>query len=194
MRAKDVLLEALSNYSGTVIFVSHDRYFIDRLATRVLEIENGALIAYEGNYEDYLRRKETLTAATAVNASASTSTPETPLPHSSHSEGWEATPPARHSGNTIVIEGGFEPSNGGPPKKEARRLNPIKQKQMEDRCKFLEEEIPRVESSIAHTDEQLSVYVSAAKTQRLADLAAGLRAQLAALTTEWEELTAQLES
>jgi ATPase subunit of ABC transporter with duplicated ATPase domains len=42
MRAKDVLLEALAAYSGTVIFVSHDRYFIDRLATRVLEIEGGA--------------------------------------------------------------------------------------------------------------------------------------------------------
>ena len=57
MRAKDVLLEAISGYSGTVVFVSHDRYFIDRLATRVLEIENGAITAYEGNYEDYLRRK-----------------------------------------------------------------------------------------------------------------------------------------
>ena len=56
MRAKDVLLEALASYSGTVIFVSHDRYFIDRLATRVLEIEGGAVTAYEGDYEDYLRR------------------------------------------------------------------------------------------------------------------------------------------
>ena len=62
MRAKDVLLEAISGYSGTVVFVSHDRYFIDRLATRVLEIESGAITAYEGNYEDYLRRKEALAA------------------------------------------------------------------------------------------------------------------------------------
>ena len=58
MRAKDVLLETLAGYGGTVVFVSHDRYFIDRLAMRVLEIENGAVVAYEGNYEDYLRRKE----------------------------------------------------------------------------------------------------------------------------------------
>ena len=47
---------------GTVVFVSHDRYFIDRLATRVLEIEGGAVTAYEGNYEDYLRRKEAVAA------------------------------------------------------------------------------------------------------------------------------------
>ena len=64
---------------------------------------------------------------------------------------------------------------------------------MEDRCAFLEEEIPRIEASIAHTEEQLGVYVSAAETQRLSDLAAELRKQLAALTAEWEELTIQLE-
>ncbi len=75
-----------------------------------------------------------------------------------------------------------------------RRLNPIKQKQMEERCAFLEEEVPRIEASIAHTEEQLSIYVSAAETQRLADLAGELREQLAAFTAEWEELTMQLES
>jgi ABC-type sulfate/molybdate transport systems ATPase subunit len=53
MRAKDVLLDALAAFSGTVVFVSHDRYFIDRLATRVLEVEGGAVTTYEGNYEDY---------------------------------------------------------------------------------------------------------------------------------------------
>src|SRR6202046_2828403 len=72
MRAKDVLLEAISGYSGTVVFVSHDRYFIDRLATRVLEIENGAITAYEGNYEDFLRRKAALAAAPAGETLPST--------------------------------------------------------------------------------------------------------------------------
>ncbi len=43
MRAKDVLLDALAAFTGTVVFVSHDRYFIDRLATRVLEVENGTV-------------------------------------------------------------------------------------------------------------------------------------------------------
>ncbi len=58
MRAKDVLLDALAAFSGTVVFVSHDRYFIDRLATRVLEVEGGTVTSHEGNYEDYLRWKE----------------------------------------------------------------------------------------------------------------------------------------
>src|SRR5216110_2674166 len=57
MRAKDVLLEALSKYTGTVVFVSHDRYFIDKLATRVFEIGDGRVEVYPGNYEDYRWRK-----------------------------------------------------------------------------------------------------------------------------------------
>ncbi len=58
MQAKDVLLESLQEFTGTVVFVSHDRYFIDKLATRIFEIENGELRDYPGNYEDYLRQKE----------------------------------------------------------------------------------------------------------------------------------------
>jgi ATP-binding cassette subfamily F protein 3 len=68
MRAKDVLLEALANYSGTVVFVSHDRYFIDKLATRVFEIEDGHVHVYPGNYEDYLWRKAGGQAAPATAA------------------------------------------------------------------------------------------------------------------------------
>ena len=64
---------------------------------------------------------------------------------------------------------------------------------MKDRCVFLEEEIPRIESGLAHTEEQLGIYVSAAETERLTKLAGELRGQLATLTAEWEELTAQLD-
>ena len=228
MRAKDVLLEAISGYSGTVVFVSHDRYFIDRLATRVLEIENGAITAYEGNYEDYLRRKEALATPAAQSSSsvvipsdAARSTVElkdlrlpfsapgssiakqsrertkyqgtaSAVPKDAINKEGALAPVALASKTTILIEGGYEgPDNA--PKKQARRLNPIKQKQMEERCAFLEEEIPRVEASIAHTEEQLGVYVSATETQRLAALAQELRAQLAAFTSEWEELMGQLD-
>src|SRR5215472_9912560 len=69
LRAKDVLLEAIAAFNGTVIFVSHDRYFIDRLATRVLEVEDGSVHTYEGNYEDYLRKKEELAAGLGTQTS-----------------------------------------------------------------------------------------------------------------------------
>ena len=63
LRAKDVLLDAVKKFSGTVIFVSHDRYFIDGAATRVFEVESGHVHVYPGNYEDYLYRKASVAAA-----------------------------------------------------------------------------------------------------------------------------------
>ena len=78
------------------------------------------------------------------------------------------------------------------PQDRPRRLNPIKQKQMEDRCAFLEEEIPRIEASIAHTEEQLGVYVSAAETERLSNWGRICEANWSP-DTEWEGLTMLLD-
>ncbi len=224
MRAKDVLLEAIAAFSGTVVFVSHDRYFIDRLATGVLEVEGGNVISYEGNYEDYLRRKEgdrcgTVNAANTALESRTQSSHDASLllsdaaasqrkaAHALYQGTTSVVPksspktngalaPAEPSGpgngapsNTFIIEGGYEAG----PKEKQRRLNPIKQKQMEERVAFLEEETPRIEAAIAHTEEQLGNYVSVAETARLTALAADLRNQMAALTAEWEELMGQLE-
>ena len=70
MRAKDVLLASLQEYSGTLVFVSHDRYFIDRLATRVFEVGDGQVQVYPGNYEDYLWRKSAQAAGESETFSA----------------------------------------------------------------------------------------------------------------------------
>ncbi len=82
MRAKDVLLESLEKYSGTVVFVSHDRYFIDKLATRIFEVGNGEVNVFPGNYEDYIWRKEgkqiDLTLPTNGHGAAN---PQTPIPN-----------------------------------------------------------------------------------------------------------------
>jgi ATP-binding cassette subfamily F protein 3 len=75
MRAKDVLLDALSKYNGTVVLVSHDRYFIDNLATRIFEIEDGHVHVYPGNYEDYLWRKQGGPDAVAQTIAAPASSP-----------------------------------------------------------------------------------------------------------------------
>jgi ATP-binding cassette subfamily F protein 3 len=176
MRAKDVLLDALAAFTGTVVFVSHDRYFIDRLATRVLEVEGGTVTSHEGNYEDYLRWKEAQ-AAGGVSAEAALKQPEATGVSIKESAAAE--------------NGEYAETDGA--KDRPRRLNPIKQKQMEERCAFLEEEVPRIEAAITHTEEQLGVYVSAAETQRLTTLAEELREQLTAHTAEWEELMVQLD-
>src|SRR5580700_2279351 len=71
LRAKDVLLEAIRNFTGTVLFVSHDRYFIDGLATRVFEVEDRRVHIYPGNYEYYLWRKQGGPEKVAVSISTS---------------------------------------------------------------------------------------------------------------------------
>jgi ATP-binding cassette subfamily F protein 3 len=191
MRAKDVLLEAIAAFSGTVVFVSHDRDFIDRLATRIIEVEGGAITCHEGNYEDYRRRKEALAAGIDSNDGHAAR----PSGNASSSSVTTASGSALYQGTTSVVpkDGQNEEGALAPESNRPRRLNPIKQKQMEERCAFLEEEVPRIEASIAHTEEQLGVYVSAEETQRLTTLAEDLHQQLAALTAEWEELMMQLE-
>ena len=190
MRAKDVLLDALAAFTGTVIFVSHDRYFIDRLATRVLEVEGGAVTSHEGNYEDYLRWKEAQTAGIGTNDGRSERL--SGKLDSVKGTGFSPYVQSADSSRALAPEGQTA-DNADAANNRPRRLNPIKQKQMEERCAFLEEETPRIEAAIAHTEEQLGIYVSAAETVRLTALAEDLRAQLTSLTAEWEELMGLLE-
>jgi ATP-binding cassette subfamily F protein 3 len=166
LRAKEVLLEAVRNFSGTVVFVSHDRYFIDALATKVLEVESGHVHVYPGNYEDYLQRKEGIVAAPTEVAS------------NGHKPVEAITQPAQIVPDTTV---------------KTRKLNPIKLKQMRERLTFVEEEIPRVEAAMAHTEGSLGNYTSVEETQRLTRLLEDLREQHATLNVEWEELMMQLE-
>jgi ATP-binding cassette subfamily F protein 3 len=68
--SKDVLLEALEDFGGTLLFVSHDRYFVDRLATKIIEVGHGGIEVYPGTYEQFLwskaHRQEVQTPKTPV--------------------------------------------------------------------------------------------------------------------------------
>ena len=188
MRAKDVLLEAIESFSGTVIFVSHDRYFLDRLATKVLEVKDGGVVIYPGSFAEYVRDKEEQEARTKGSQVTSI---EKPIASS-------APVANAHSTNGAVIVNTDAETVGrdnaaGYDAGKVKKLNPIKLKQMEDRCAFLEEEVPRIEASIAHTEALLGNYVSAEETQRQTVLLEDLRRQLGGYTAEWEELMMQLE-
>src|SRR5262249_61814939 len=56
--SKEVLLDALVDYGGTLIFVSHDRYFVERLATKIIEVGNGTAVLFPGTYREFLYHKE----------------------------------------------------------------------------------------------------------------------------------------
>ena len=70
IQSKEILESAMNAYTGTILYVSHDRYFINKTATRILEISDHGLTSYPGNYQDYIAQKEKEKAA--LNA-ASTS-------------------------------------------------------------------------------------------------------------------------
>jgi ATP-binding cassette subfamily F protein 3 len=172
MRAKDVLLEALSRYTGTVMFVSHDRYFIDKLATRVFEIGGGQVEVYPGNYEDFLWRKQGGVEKLQQQVSKTTERPE---PRNGHVG---AVPQARAESNE---------------EKPAKRVNPIKRKQMQDRAQELEEAISGLESAIAECEASLQNFVSAEETTRLSRELEQNRADLRERIAEWEQIGQELE-
>jgi ATP-binding cassette subfamily F protein 3 len=179
MRAKDVLLNALEKYSGTVLFVSHDRYFIDKLATRVFEVGDGRVEVFPGNYEDYIWRKQR-SPETVSNLPA----PQTPSANSAQ----VAVSELANSGNG---NGSGPDPKGSEPKQ--KRLNPIKRKQMEERCQQLEEEIARLEAGIAHCETSLQTFTSNEETMRLTQELSAHRAELQTLMTEWERLGQALQ-
>ena len=174
LRAKDVLLNALQEFSGTVVFVSHDRYFIDKLATRVFEVADQRIEVFPGNYEDYLWRKQRIAQGehTAISRVQ-------PIPAS-----------------TAASSNGNQPA-ASPYSEEAprqKRINPIKLRQMKERCSEVEEEITRVEAGIAECETALQTFVTADETTRLTDLLTLRKKQLEELLAEWEELSGALET
>lgn len=169
MRAKDVLLEALRNFSGTLVFVSHDRAFIDALATRVFEVRDGAVRVYTGNYEDYLWQTSASRQQVAVPVAEMRNAPT----------GISATPSAPEE----------KPDNTS----NKKRINPIRLRQMQERCNLLEEEIPRLEAAILTTEQEMAIYVSAEQYQALATQLTNLRSEHSACMSEWETLMKQME-
>ena len=76
IQSKEILESAMNAYTGTILYVSHDRYFINKTATRILEISDHGLTSYPGNYQDYIAQKEkekaSLTSSTASSVSVDT--------------------------------------------------------------------------------------------------------------------------
>jgi ATP-binding cassette subfamily F protein 3 len=182
LRAKDVLLDAIANFTGTVLFVSHDRYFIDGLATRVFEVEDRRVHIYPGNYEDYLYRKAGGPEKTTVSLATSLKPTPNPTHHTSAS-----------SGIILGGGGGEGPAVASGATTPTKRLNPIKHKQLEDRLVTVETELPELESQITAAEEQLGHFISAEESQRTASELDRLRAQRTALLAEWESLATALE-
>jgi ATP-binding cassette, subfamily F, member 3 len=193
LRAKDVLLEAIANFTGTVLFVSHDRYFIDGLATRVFEVQDRRMHIYPGNYEDYLWRKSggpekvAVSLASGIKPAAAAPSKAVILSEarSSESKGLEESRAAASHGGVLTAP--------PPQKKDIKRLNPIKLKQLEDRVTAIEAELNSLDTKIMDAEDRLGHFVSTEESQRSAAELEAMRARHAELTNEWETAATLLD-
>ena len=170
--SKEILEEALNNYSGTVLYVSHDRYFINSTASRILELVNQTFVNYIGNYDYYLEKKDELTRAYASGASSGSSSAANSSGSGSISENRAADPGSKLSWQEQKEQQA----------RERKRKNDLKK---------TEEEISRLEDRNARIDHEMTleeVYSNSVKCQELAEEHAANEKKLEELYETWELL------
>jgi ATP-binding cassette subfamily F protein 3 len=198
-----------------VLFVSHDRYFIDGLATRVFEVEERRVHIYPGNYEDYMYRKGGGAPASQSEAAARLKTDAatgatvdaaTGMLKPVKQVGKAEPPPAPKDilptpeealafdtvASTHEVNGSLAPVTPTP-KLAVKRLNPHKLKQIEDRVGAIEGELPDLEARIHQATQQQANYTTSGAARALVAELEELRSRHTTLTAEWEELSMQLE-
>ena len=177
LRAKDVLLDALMKYTGTVVFVSHDRYFIDKLATRVFEVGGGKVEIFPGNYEDYLWRKQggQHVAPTLDDVPGAVLAKAEPVKSVSGSaDQWRSG--RAHRCRT------------------AQKAPEPDQAQADGRARpRIGSKISRTEDAIARLETAMQSFVNAEESQRQSDELNQHKSSHAALVEEWEEKSKELE-
>ena len=157
--SKEILEDALNAYEGTVLYVSHDRYFINRTANRILELVGGKLISYLGNYDYYLEKKNTITG-TALPSQASSSKKETTL--SETKLDWQAQKELQA--------------------KARKKENDLRK--CEDAITSLEQKLSDIENTMSQPD----VATDVAKLQELTKRQQDLNEKLLPLYEQWEIL------
>ena len=166
--SKEILEEALNNYSGTLLYVSHDRYFINSTASRILELVNRTFVNYIGNYDYYLEKKEELTRACASAPAAGAAASSSPA-----------------SSNTGAKDPGSRLSWQEQKEQQAR------ERKRKNELKKTEEEISRLEERNAQIDHEMTleeVYSNSVRCQELASEHAENEEKLAELYELWEML------
>ena len=163
--SKEILEDALNGYEGTILYVSHDRYFINHTAHRILDLTEGQFVSYVGNYDYYLEKHDTVMAAIEANAPQNADADSAVAAKAAESEvklDWKAQ------------------------KEEQARL-----RKKENDLKKCEEKIAELEARISEIDTEMSdptIGTQVAKLQELTKEQAACQEQLEKLYEQWEEL------
>ena len=163
--SKEILEDALNGYEGTILYVSHDRYFINRTAHRILDLTEGQFVSYVGNYDYYLEKHDTVMAAIEANA-----------PQNADADSAVA---AKVAESEVKLDWKAQ-------KEEQARL-----RKKENDLKKCEEQIARLEARVSEIDTEMSdpaIGTQVAKLQELSKEQAACQEQLEKLYEQWEEL------
>ena len=165
--SKEILESALNNYEGTLLYVSHDRYFINRTADRILELKNRGFTEYVGNYDYYLEKKETMTDYTS-NASAAKNAEPAEQTQSDSKLDWKA-----------------------------QKEHQAAVRKVQNRLSDVEKKIEELETKKEAIESSLSDPVNARNSAKLNDLTSQLNEvdeKLLTLMDDWEQISQELES
>ena len=163
--SKEILENALNSYTGTVLYVSHDRYFINSTATRIIELTANTLVNYIGNYDYYLEKKDILTAAVIKESVSPTDSDNTSV-SSNTKEQWLSS------------------------KEEQARL-----KKLKNNLARVEEQISSIEERLKEIDEEYMNPDIGSNTGRLMELhkeKEELDDKLNNLYEQWEEISTEI--
>jgi len=171
--SKEVLLDALRSFDGTLVFVSHDRYFVNSLATRIVEVEGGQLTDYFGDYEYYLEKKDGAQRAIA------TAQPRSAGVENRATSGEPAPLPV------------FEKAERLRDREEQKRQKREDEKRQKLQAE-MEKQIARTESAIALLEEEMAqagFFDDPARGKDAGERHAALNEELEQLYGEWEDLS-----
>ena len=172
--SKEILESALNQYTGTVFFVSHDRYFINQTATRILDLTGGTIVNYIGNYDYYLEKHDELTRI--------------------YVEAEPKAQAAQMTEQTVAQDG------SGTDKKadwQAQKAEQARIRKLENTLKKAEERIAELEDLIAGIDEECADPANATNSAKLGELTGRqneYRSELEKCYEEWEQVSMELES
>jgi ATP-binding cassette subfamily F protein 3 len=185
--SKEVLLDALVDYGGTLIFVSHDRYFVERLATKIIEVGHGTAIMFPGTYKEFLYHKEHAHERTGDQGSG---IGKASKPQAASLKAESREPKAAPAAKAAVPKQSHE---------EKKRLDAETRKKQkaagarQARIATLEARIAETEAAIREVEQQMSApgfYEDRAGAQPVIDRHQALMWQVGDLMHQWEELQA----
>jgi ATP-binding cassette subfamily F protein 3 len=203
--SKDVLLEALEDYGGTLIFVSHDRYFVEKLANKIIEVGHGQATVFPGTYTEFLWHKEHAAAA-APPPHPKTQIPipnEIPKPKSQAAGARPASPAPKPSGPAQPASLA-SPARPAAPGREQRKEAEAERRRKDKDARALKNRIAELEARIADRETQVreleatmsaaGFYDDRAAAKAAADRHQALMWEVGDLMAQWEALQEHAES